>query len=106
VAVARAVIGAAQSGGYYNVNFPFCDPATTRGIAVVPHQRFSRSPFRYYPSDNDGKFFIAIPETPMPLDRGADFEVMRRDGYVTVTPMLLQQTDTAMVERLQGTLSL
>lgn len=106
-ATARAVIATAPgSGSYYNVNFPFCDPDATRGIAVVPHQRFSRSPFRYYPSDNDGKFFIAIPETPMPLDRQADFEVMRRDGYVTVTPMLLQQTDLAAAERLSGTLSL
>ncbi|WP_332701209.1 5'/3'-nucleotidase SurE [Devosia sp.] len=107
VAVARAIIAAAQGREhYYNVNFPFCDPDTTKGIAVVAHQRFSHSPFRYYPSDNDGKFFVAIPETPMPLDRGADFEVMRRDGYVTVTPMLLQQTDTMLVERLRGTLLL
>ena len=106
-AVARAVIAGAQGPGtYFNVNFPFCDPDTTKGIAVVPHQRFSRSPFRYYPSDNDGKFFIAIPETPMPLDRAADFEVMRRDGYVTVTPMLLQQTDVSMVEKLKGTMAL
>jgi 5'-nucleotidase len=106
VAVARAVLGVAQVGGYYNVNFPFCHPDETKGISVVPHQRFSRSPFRYYPSDNEGKFFIAIPDTPMPLDRGADFEVLRRDGYVTVTPMLLQQTDLTIVERLRGTLSL
>jgi len=106
-AVARAIIAAHAGGGnYYNVNFPFCPPDETRGIAVVPHQRFSRSPFRYYQSDNAGKFFIAIPETPTPLDREADFEVMRRDGYVTVTPMLLQQTDTALVERLKGTLAL
>jgi 5'-nucleotidase len=107
VAAARAIIAVAQGHEhYYNVNFPFCAPDATKGIAVVPHQRFSRSPFRYYPSDNDGKFFIAIPETPLPLDRSADFEVMRRDGYVTVTPMLLQQTDTAVVDRLRGTLSL
>ncbi|MFN4210588.1 MAG: hypothetical protein ACK4G5_08480 [Devosia sp.] len=107
VAVARAIIAAAQGRQhYYNVNFPFCDPDTTKGIAVVPHQRFSRSPFRYYPSDNAGKFFIAIPDTPKPLDRAADFEVMRQDGYVTVTPMLLQQTDTMVVERLRGTLLL
>lgn len=106
-AVARAIIAAAQGREhYYNVNFPFCPPDTTKGIAVVPHQRFSRSPFRYYPSDNEGKFFVAIPETPMPLDRTADFEILRRDGYVTVTPMLLQQTDTTLVERLRGTLSL
>ena len=107
VAVARSIIAAAQGREhYYNVNFPFCPPETTKGIAVVPHQRFSRSPFRHYPSDNDGKFFIAIPETPLPLDRTADFEIMRQDGYVTVTPMLLQQTDTALVERLRGTLLL
>lgn len=107
VAAARAVIAAAEGAGhYYNVNFPFCDPEATKGIAVVPHQRFSRSPFRYYPSDNDGKFFVAIPETPMPLDRDADFEVLRRDGFVTVTPMLLQQTDMAVVERLKSRLSL
>jgi len=107
VAVARSIIAAAQGREhYYNVNFPFCPPETTKGIAVVPHQRFSRSPFRYYPSDNDGKFFIAIPETPKPLDRNADFEIMRRDGYVTVTPMVLQQTDQLVVERLRGTLQL
>jgi 5'-nucleotidase len=107
VAVARSIIEAAKTGDhYYNVNFPFCDPLTTKGIAVVPHQRFSRSPFRHYPSDNKGKFFVAIPETPLPLDRASDFEVMRRDGYVTVTPMMLQQTDLALVERLNGTLSL
>lgn len=107
IAAARAVIEAAEGRDhYYNINFPFCDPATTKGIAVVPHQRFSRSPFRYYPSDNEGKFFVAIPETPMPLDRASDFEVMRRDGFVTVTPMLLQQTDMAVVQRLKGKLSL
>lgn len=107
VATARAVIAAAVGRDhYYNVNFPFCAPDATKGIAVVPHQRFSRSPFRYYPSDNDGKFFIAIPETPLPLDRESDFEVMRRDGYVTVTPMLLQQTDMAVVDRLRGKLAL
>ncbi|WDQ98285.1 5'/3'-nucleotidase SurE [Devosia sp. J2-20] len=107
LAAARAVIAAAQGREhYYNVNFPFCDPATTKGIAVVPLQRFSRSPFSYYPSDNAGKFFVAIPQTPLPLDRGADFETMRRDGYVTVTPLLLQQTDMGLAERLNGTLTL
>lgn len=107
LAAARAVIAAAQGRDhYYNVNFPFCDPATTKGIAVVPHQRFSRSPFRHYPSDNAGKFFVAIPETPLPLDSGADFETLRKHDYVTVTPMLLQQTDMALVARLKGTLSL
>ena len=108
LAAARTIIAAAGAGRehYYNVNFPFCKPDATKGIEVVPHQRFSRSPFRYYPSDNAGKFFVAIPDTPLPLDRAADFEVMRRDGYITVTPMLLQQTDMAVVERLKGTLSL
>lgn len=102
-AVAGSIIAAvAGRDHYYNVNFPFCDPDTTKGVAVVPHQRFSRSPFRYYPSDNAGKFFVAIPETPMPLDREADFEVMRRDGFVTVTPMRLQQTDMDLVEQLKG----
>jgi 5'-nucleotidase len=107
VATVQAVINAAEGRDhYYNVNFPFCDPTTTKGIAVVPHQRFSRSPFRYYPSDNAGKFFVAIPETPMPLDGAADFETLRRHGYVTVTPMLLQQTDIGLMQRLNGTLSL
>ena len=49
---------------------------------------------------------MAIPQTPLPLDRGADFESMRRDGYVTVTPLLLQQTDMGLAERLNGTLTL
>jgi 5'-nucleotidase len=108
LATARSIIAAAGTNRnhYYNVNFPFCLPADTKGIAVVPHQRFSRSPFRYYASDNPGKFFVAIPETPLPLDPQCDFEVMRRDSFITVTPMLLQQTDMNLVGRLQGTLSL
>ena len=107
-AAARAVITAAGEGRdhYYNVNFPTCKPDEAKGIAVVHHQRFARSPFRYYPSNNAGKFFVAIPETPLPLDRTADFEVMRRDGYITVTPLLLQQTDFALAEKLNGTLVL
>ena len=107
LSAARAVIAAAQGREhYYNINFPFCDPAETKGIAVVPMQRFSRSPFSYYPSDNAGKFFVAIPETPQPLDPGADFETMRRQGFVTVTPLMLQQTDIGLAERLNGTLTL
>tara|TARA_R110002124_G_scaffold63350_12_gene173054 strand:+ start:56489 stop:57256 length:768 start_codon:yes stop_codon:yes gene_type:complete len=107
LAAARAIIDAAQGRDhYYNVNFPFCDPNATKGIAVVPMQRFSRSPFRHYASDNAGKFFVAIPETPMPLDRGSDFESLRRDGYVTVTPLMLQQSDVELARRLNGTLHL
>ncbi|MCS6759726.1 MAG: hypothetical protein MO852_12835 [Candidatus Devosia euplotis] len=49
---------------------------------------------------------MAIPETPLPLDRNADFETMRRDGYVTVTPLMLQQTDMELAQRLNGTLQL
>jgi 5'-nucleotidase len=107
IAAARAVIAAAEGREhYYNVNFPFCPPDSTKGIAVVPHQRFSTSPFRYYASDNAGKFFMAIPETPMPLDPEHDFETMRRGDFITVTPLALQQTDMAMVERMQGKLSI
>ena len=108
LAAARSIISVAQHDRehYYNVNFPFCAPELTKGIAVVPHQRFARSPFSYYQSDNAGKFFVAIPETPLPLHPDHDFEVMRRDSVVTVTPLLLQQTDMAAVERLKGTLSL
>lgn len=108
-ATVRSLIAAAGSERqqhYFNVNFPFCDPERTNGIAVVPHQRFSRSPIRHYPSDNAGKFFVAIPETPLPLDPDADFETLRRHNFITVTPMLLQQTDMAMVTRMSGTLQL
>jgi len=105
-ATARAVIEMAQGRShYYNINFPFCPPETTRGLKVVAHQRFSRSPFRYYPSDNEGKFFVAIPETPLPLDPDHDFETMRGGGYITLTPLALQQTDGEVVERMRRHLS-
>jgi 5'-nucleotidase len=106
-ATIRAILAAhAGDDVYYNVNFPSCPPDDVIGINVVPHQRFSRSPFRYYPSHNAGKFFVAIPETPMPLTREHDFEVMRKDNAITVTPLLLQQTDMSVVERLKGKLAL
>jgi 5'-nucleotidase len=87
---------------FYNVNFPTCAPDEVMGIAAVPHQRFSRSAFRYYPSDNRGSFFVAIPETPMPLDPNADFEVLRRQHTITVTPFALQQTEASALARLQN----
>ncbi len=87
---------------FYNVNFPFCTPDMVTGLMAVPHQRFSRSAFRYYPSDNAGRFFVAIPETPMPLDPEADFEVLRRGNAITVTPFALQQTERTALERLSG----
>ena len=106
-ATVRAIL-AAHGGDdiYYNVNFPTCPPDEVTGISVVAHQRFARSPFRYYASHNAGKFFVAIPETPQPLTREHDFEVMRKDNAITVTPLLLQQTDMAIVERLRGKLRL
>lgn len=91
---------------YYNVNFPHCDPGELDGIEVVPMQRFSRSPMRYYASDNPGKFFIAIPETPLPLDTDRDFHTLVHRKAITVTPLRLDATDTDTAMRLGGKLSL
>lgn len=99
--VVDAILGA--HGGddvYYNVNFPFCGVTEVTGISAVAQQRFSRSPIRYYGSDNPGKFFMAIPETPLPLDPEADFEVLRRGNAITVTPLALQQTHRGALARL------
>ncbi|MBO9587805.1 5'/3'-nucleotidase SurE [Devosia sp.] len=101
--VVRAILAArGKDDVFYNVNFPVCSPGEVAGIAAVPHQRFSRSAFRYYPSDKDGEFFVAIPETPMPLDSNADFEVLRRRNTITVTPFALQQTEKIALQRLAG----
>ncbi|HTJ58062.1 MAG TPA: 5'/3'-nucleotidase SurE [Devosiaceae bacterium] len=106
-AVVQAIIGAHQGRDtFYNVNFPFCAPEQVTGIRVVPHQRFSRSPFRYYPSQNDGKFFVAIPETPTPLDPLSDFHLLTHGGAITVTPLMLRQTDIALAAALDGKLGL
>lgn len=106
-ATVKAILEAGQGRDtYYNVNFPFCAPDDVSGIAAVSHQRFSRSPFRSYPSDNDGKFFVAIPETPLPLSADADFEKLSKGRAITVTPLTLQQTDMAALGRMQGRLAL
>lgn len=99
--VVRAILAArGQDDVFYNVNFPVCSPGEVEGIAAVPHQRFARSAFRYYATDKDGEFFVTIPETPMPLNPNADFEVLRRRNTITVTPFALQQTEQAALERL------
>lgn len=90
----------------YNVNFPMARQGQVPDVRVVPHQRFSISPFKYYPSRNKGKFFVAIPETPQPLNPGHDFHVLHHDHAITVTPLLLQQTDTDAAARLEGRLSI
>lgn len=99
----RAILSAkGDDDVFYNVNFPPCAPDEVNGIAAVPHQRFSRSAFRYHPSGSRGSFFVAIPETPMPLDPQSDFETLRHRNIITVTPFALQQSEASALKRLQG----
>lgn len=104
----RALLDAADGdqSSYYNVNFPFCPPEDVSGIRVVAHQRFAHSPFELYPSDNAGKHFVTILETPKPLDPEADFHILHETNAITVTPLLLQQTNMDMLRRLEGRLPL
>lgn len=106
--VVRAILASEPDGqSYFNVNFPFCAPEDVSGIRVVPYQRFSRSPMRYYPSDNGGgKFFIAIPETPTPLADDRDFKLLMHGDAITVTPVGLQASDVELAARLDGVLRL
>jgi 5'-nucleotidase len=91
---------------WFNVNFPFCAIEQVEGIRVVPTQRFARSPMKYFPSDNPGKFFIAIPETPKPLDPDFDFHLLMHGRAITVTPMALQASDAQLAARMDGLLKL
>lgn len=91
---------------FYNVNFPLHRDGAEPALRVVPHQRFSNSPFAYYASRNEGKFFVAIPETPMPLDEEADFHTLHHDHAITVTPLKLQQTDRDEMQHLETRLRL
>jgi 5'-nucleotidase len=100
----NSILEQASSPSWFNVNFPACPADQVRQVRVVPTQRFSRSPMRFYPSDNAGRFFIAIPETPQPLDPSHDFEVLLRERAITVSPMLLQGSDVASANRLDGKL--
>ena len=98
-AILRALIAERhRTGIYYNVNFPLGPAETVNGVRVVPHQRFVRSPIAYYPSRNDGKFFIAIPHPPRDLDPDADFHILQQDRAVTVTPLSLDQSDLGASE--------
>ncbi len=87
---------------YYNINFPICAVEEVSGVQVVPHQRFSRSAFRHYPSRNEGRFFISIPETPTPMDAGHDFHVLHQENAITITPLSLNQSDGSEIARLNG----
>ena len=91
---------------YYNVNFPRCAAKDVTGVEAVPHQRFSRSAFEYYPSDNDGKFFVTILKTPQPLDEDADCVWLLDNNAITVTPLMLQQSDMSAVDGMVGKLRL
>lgn len=90
----------------YNVNFPISEEGRTPDVRIVEHQRFSVSPFKYYESRNKDKFFVAIPETPKPLDPAHDFHVLHQEHAITVTPLKLRQTDMDVAARLEGRLSI
>ena len=99
----------ANAGGrdtYYNINFPVCDASEVTGIEVVPHQRFERSAFRHFPSRNEGKFFVSIPETPAPMEPGHDFHELSIKNAITITPLTLVQSDLSEIERLRGKMEL
>lgn len=104
--VVEGIRRGAKPGVWFNVNFPFCPVDEVSGVRVVPTQRFFRSPMKYYPSDNPGKFFIAIPETPKPLDPAHDFHLLMHGNAVTVTPMSLQGADVEMAAALDGEIAL
>ena len=108
---ARVVEGILREAGpapaaWFNVNLPFCAADDIAGIRVVPAQRFVRSPMRYFASDNAGKFFIAIPETPAPLSPAFDMHLLMHQRTVTVTPVSLQASDFALAGRMDGKLTL
>lgn len=105
--IVRAIMANADGRDtWFNVNVPFCPPDEVTGIEVVAMQRFSRSPMRYYASDNAGKFFIAIPETPQPIHPDRDFHTLLHGNAVTVTPVRLDLTDSPTLTRLKGRLAL
>lgn len=102
-AVLRTLIAQPRvSDTYFNVNFPLGTAESITDIRVVPHQRFARSPIAYYPSRNEGKFFIAIPNPPTDLDPDADFEVLHKLRAITVTPLGLDQSNLGAVNGLQA----
>lgn len=101
--VSKLIASHQQRDIYYNVNFPACDPEIVSGVHVGPHQRFSRSPFAHYASHNEGKFFVAIPQIPQPLNPEHDMVMLNRKHAITVTPLSLDQTDYDSVERLKST---
>jgi 5'-nucleotidase len=104
--VIEAIRRTADRGSWLNVNFPYCATDKVSGVRAVPIQRFHRSPMRYYPSDNAGKFFIAIPDAPSPIEPANDMFELVHSNAITVTPMLLQSSDVALAARLDGTISL
>ena len=90
----RAILDYARPGDvYFNVNFPFGKPDEVSGTRVVPHERFSRSLFKHYPSRNEGKFYVTIPDTPGPNSQSADFHALTYERAITVTPLSLRQYD-------------
>ncbi len=91
---------------YYNVNFPICSAEEVSGIEFVPHQRFHRSAFRHYPSRNEGRFFVAIPESPSPMQHGHDYHVLHQQNAISITPLSLRQSDMAEIERLRASIKL
>lgn len=87
---------------YYNVNFPACAYSEVTDTKFVPHQRFARSAFHHYQSDNAGKFFVTIPEQPTPILPGYDFFELTRNNAITVTPLSLRQSDSSEIERFNN----
>lgn len=111
VGVLKSLITKVQDGAprnndlYYNINFPNCAPDKVSGVDLVPHQRFERSAFRHYPSKNEGKFFISIPETPTPMHENHDFHALHMANAITVTPLTLRFSDLDEVQRLRGAIT-
>ncbi|MBP5404608.1 MAG: 5'/3'-nucleotidase SurE [Clostridia bacterium] len=86
----------------YSINFPSNDPKEIKGVrfATLGLRKFSD---RYELRENaDGSGYLLLGE-PVPMDNSPSSDVeLIKEGYITVTPVRIQDTDSALYEELKG----
>jgi 5'-nucleotidase len=100
--ISRILTDRPPSGTLINLNLPACRPDQIRGIAIAPQSTVSyQDDFDVRMDPRGGRYYWMTGEMLMnELPPESDMRLLE-DGYVTLTPLQYDLTDSAMLQKAQ-----
>jgi 5'-nucleotidase len=93
-------------GSFLNLNFPACDVKSVKGVVVAPQGKRNVSVALTLRNDPRGRPYYWLGGDRDDATDRTDVDIARLvDGFVTVTPIRMDMTDYATLERINSLFS-